>query len=106
MASEPEHGLGYDIALNLVRAAIDRCLAHVEIASGGAGGIVGSDIFVVPEAVLVRKAIIPDRLEGELGDALLNFGSTNLEDRTLWTRYLPFGFSGERPQLGEFECRK
>src|SRR6185312_12570567 len=44
--SAPEHGLGDDVALDLVRSAVDRRLAHVEVRAGerrdeGAGVLVG-----------------------------------------------------------------
>src|SRR5579871_5699779 len=103
---EPQHRFGDDVALDLVRAAEDRELAHVEIPARGAGCIIRPDIFVGAEAPLVGQAVIADRLERELGDPLRDLGAPDLEDRAFRTGHLALRLGGERAQFRELESRE
>ena len=76
--------LGDNIALDLVRAAIDRGLAHVKIGSGCMLGIVRSTrIFVrarIRDIAIIGRAVMPHRFKRQLGQLLLDFCTFDLED--------------------------
>src|SRR5579872_4343556 len=89
-ALEAEHELGDDVLLDLVRAAVDRALAPVEVVRRQPAGIIGPDRRLVGALALVvdREGVVADRLEQELGDRLLDLGAADLEDRGLGPRTL------------------
>ena len=87
--------LGDDVALDLVRSAVDRRLAHVEIGRRRAVGVVRTDRVLVvafAEAAEIRRAIVADGFQRELGDALLDLGALDLQDRAFRARALAGGF--------------
>src|ERR1700674_1157694 len=94
-----QHGLGDYVALNLVRTAIDRRLAHVEIHARGPDRVFRPHgILVVAEPVRIGIGVIADSLERQLGDALLDFRPLDLENGTLGSGMSPACFRGERAQ--------
>ena len=102
--SEAEHHLGDDVVLDLVRAAIDRGLAHVGVGGRREVGIVRPDrklVVAVPgEAAEVGRAIDADRLQRQLGDPLLDLGALDLEDRAFRTGALALALARERAEFG------
>src|SRR5262249_26122597 len=105
--SQPQNRLGDDVALDLVRAAVDRGLAHVEIAPRDAPGVVGTGrVFVAAHAALVGERVVAHRFLGQLGDALLDLGAADLQDRAFGAGHVALGFLRQRAQLGEFERRE
>src|SRR5688572_4227048 len=85
-ASKPQYRLRDDVLLDLVRAAIDRDLAPVEVLRRERRGVVRADRRLVPAVVvgmrhLVGQRVGADRLHQELGDVLLDLRSLDLEDR-------------------------
>src|SRR3546814_9475060 len=80
--SEAEHHLRDDVALDLVRPAIDGRLAHVEIGRRGAMGIVGTDrmlVVALSEPAEIGGAIMADRLQRQFGQSLLDLAALDLE---------------------------
>src|SRR3546814_3766359 len=89
--SEPQNHLRDDVALDLVRSAIDGRLAHVEIGRRGAVCIVGPDrmlIVALSETAKVRSAIMADGFERQFGQPLLDFAALDLEQARLRPRTL------------------
>src|ERR1035438_1932503 len=77
--SQPQHGLGDDVALDFVGAAVDRDLAVVEIARrdlrGPVHGLVAAVVAVLVEGGGERA----DHFHQELGGGLLDFRALDLE---------------------------
>ncbi len=74
----PQHHLGDDVALDLVRPAVNRRLARVEIGRRGAVGVIGADgvlVVAFTKAAEIRRAIMADRFQCEFGNPLLDFAS-------------------------------
>src|SRR4051812_12456445 len=82
--SKPQYRLGDDVPLDLVRAAVDRDLAPVEIGRRDGAGPVGADrrlVLAVLGLVLVGQGVGTDHLHQELGRRLLDLRALDLEDR-------------------------
>src|SRR3546814_16420816 len=84
--SKTQPHLRDDVALDLVRPAIDRRLAHVEIGRRGAVGVIGADRMLVvarkvvgPETAEIGRAIMADRLQRQFGQPLLDLAALALE---------------------------
>src|SRR5690348_2942004 len=106
-ASQPQHHLRDHVLLDLVRAAIDRSLAVVEIMRRQGRSVVGPDRLLVP-AFLERLALEgervgADRLHGEFGQALLDLRALDLEERALGARPLAAAHRGDHAQIGDLE---
>src|SRR5260370_1984162 len=75
--SQPQYGFGDDILLNLVRTAIDRDLAPVEIVRRQRARPFGADRWLVPAIAVVlgllRHRIGADRLHPQPPARLLDF---------------------------------
>src|SRR3954471_10078378 len=81
---QPENRLGDDVLLDLVRAAIDRDLAPVEVGRRDRAGPVGPDrrlVRAVLVLLLVGHGVGADDLHQELGRRLLDLRALDLEDR-------------------------
>src|SRR5690348_15041158 len=106
-ASESEDHLGDHVALDLVRAAIDRDLAIVEVMRRDRRGVIGADRLAVPACfhrlALERHGIGPERFHGELGELLLDVGALDLEDRALGAGTLAAAHGGDHAQIGDLE---
>src|SRR5258708_9181803 len=83
--SQSQYGFGDDILLNLVRTAIDRDLAPVEIVRRQRARPFGADRWLVPAIAVVvgflRQRIGADRLQQQLADGLLDFAALDLHNR-------------------------
>src|SRR3954466_1104598 len=79
--SKPQHGLRDDVALDLVRAAIDRHLAVIEIGRRDGRGPVALLVAAVVAFGRERHRKGTRHLEQELGQRLLDFRALDLEDR-------------------------
>ena len=99
--------LGNDVLLNLGAAAVDRRLAHVEIARRRGRRMVGTDrrlVGVVEQhAGLVRRGVLADRLHRQLGDALLDLRAAHLEGRDLGAGRAAQRHGRQRAQLAHLE---
>jgi len=81
-----QYRLGDDVLLNLVRTAVDRDFARVEVSRRDRRGPVGTDRRLVPALFVfvllpVRQRIGADDFHQELRRRLLDFGAFDLEDR-------------------------
>src|SRR3546814_12376100 len=97
--SKTQPHLRDDVALDLVRPAIDRRLAHVEIGRRGAMGVIGADRMLVvarkvvgPETAEIGRAIMADRLQRQFGQPLLDLAALDLEQ----ARFRPWPLAGVR----------
>src|SRR5947209_16911688 len=84
--SEPEDRFRDDVLLNLVRAAVDRDFAGVEISWRDGRGPIGADRRLIPSLFFfmllpVRQRVGTDDLHQEFGRRLLDFRALDLEDR-------------------------
>src|SRR5690349_20906424 len=85
-ALQPQYRLRDDVLLDLVRAAVDRDLAPVEVLRRERRAVVRADRRLVPAilvgvAELIWQRIRPDRLHQKLRDVLLDLRALDLEDR-------------------------
>src|SRR5580698_4542491 len=97
---ETENCLRNDVALNLVRPAIDGGLAHVEVTARLTQSVIGTNgVFVVAERLMVGIAVIADRFDRELRDPLLNLGALDFENRAFGAGMSAFGFRRQRAQF-------
>src|SRR5262252_1909330 len=84
--SQSQNRLGDDVLLDLVRSAVDRGLAPIEVMRRLRAGPFRPDGWLVPALAfimryLVRKRIGTDCLHQQLADRLLDFRSTDLQYR-------------------------
>src|SRR5215470_7156784 len=82
-ALQPQYRLRDDVLLDLVRAAIDRDLAPVEVLRRERRAVVRADRRLVPAILvgvteLIRQRIRPDRLHQQFRDALLDLRALDL----------------------------
>src|SRR3954463_10949297 len=82
---QPQYRLRDDVLLNLVRTAVDRDFAPVEVLRRERRRVVRADRRLVPAVVLrvaglVRQCVRADRLHQQFRDALLDFRALDLED--------------------------
>src|SRR5689334_18075430 len=83
--SKSQYRLRDDVLLDLVRAAVDRDLAPVEVLRRERRGVVRADRRLVPAvlvgvAELIRQRVGADRLQQQFRDALLDLRALDLED--------------------------
>src|ERR1700741_1192550 len=87
-ASEPQHHLRQDVALDLVRAAVDRGFAQIEIGRRERWTVFRPDRLAIPAVAqrfrLIGIGLVADRLHQQLGDALLDRRTDGLEVAHLW----------------------
>src|SRR5215470_13926718 len=104
--SQSQYRLRDDVLLNLVRAAIDRDLAPVEIMRRQGARPFRADRRLVPAIVAVGflgQRVRADRLEQQLADGLLDFASLDLQDRRGRVRLVALSRAGDDAKLGHFE---
>ena len=82
---EPEHFLGDDVALDLVRAAVNRGLAVIEIGTRCRDGRARAHRAAVKALLELRRhegqGVVSRQLDEEFVDALRYFGALYLQDR-------------------------
>src|SRR3954451_5879077 len=82
--SQPQDRLGDDLLLDLVRAAVDRDLAPVEVRWRDGSRPLGTDRGLVPALLLllrlVRQRVGADDFQQKLGRRLLDLGALDFED--------------------------
>src|SRR3546814_9627428 len=83
--SKPEDLLRYDVALNLVRSAVDRLLPRIQpfLHRGDAAFRARVRETGAAAVRMVDEAVNPGRLGREAGDLLIDFGAADLESRLL-----------------------
>src|SRR5262245_33406061 len=82
--SQSQYRLRDDVLLNLIRTAVDRDFAPVEIMRRQGACPFGADRRLVPTIVVVgflRQRIRADRLQQQFADGLLYFAALDLQDR-------------------------
>src|SRR5690606_10338970 len=100
--------LGNDVLLDLVRAAVDRGFAVVEIPQGGPGLAAMADALLLGEvqAILLGhpgQGVIPGRFHEQGIERLLYLGAFDLENGGLRAGRFADGNGGQRAQLRELE---
>ncbi len=83
--SEPQHQLRHDVVLNLIRPAVNRRCAGVEIFRHDHERMFRADRGDVGAPVAgfehMRRSVIADGLDAEFGDALVGVGAAQLDHR-------------------------
>src|SRR3954469_2272500 len=80
-SSQPQHGLGDDVALDLVGAAVDRDLAVVEIARRDLRSPVHRLVAAVVAVLVIGRGERPDHFHQKLGRGLLDLRALDLQYR-------------------------
>src|SRR5271156_148678 len=78
---QPQHGLGDDVALDFVGAAVDRDLAVVEIARRDLRGPVHRLVAAVVAMLVEGSGERADHFHQQLGSGLLDFRTLDLQNR-------------------------
>src|SRR5258705_4155048 len=102
---QTKHRFCDDVALDLVRSAVNAELARVEIFFRRGMPVVGPrhEHVVARRMLAQRKAIIADGAVREIGDALEDFGAPDLEKRGRRSRIYPSRHLRDHAQFGGFK---
>src|SRR6476659_4236708 len=102
---QTKHCFCDDVALDLVRSAVNAELARVEIFFRRGMAVVRTrhEHVVARRMLAQRKAIIADSAVREVGDALEDFGAPDLEQRSRRSRVYPSRHLRNHAQFGGFE---
>src|SRR5262249_45561118 len=96
-----------DVLLDLVRAAVDRRLAHVQVGGAERGGVSWTDRFAfepVPHGLAAEgQGVRAYRLHHQLRDGLLDLGPSDLQQRGLGAGSAAFGLGGDHAQVGDLQ---
>src|ERR1700687_5334973 len=104
-ALQTKHRFCDDVALDLVRSAINTKLARVEIFFRRGMSVVRSrhEHIVARRMLAKRQAIIADCAVCKVGDALEDFGAPDLEQRGCRSRVYPPRHLRDHTQFGGFK---
>src|SRR6266849_10653186 len=102
---QTKHRFCDDVALDLVRSAVDAELARVEIFFRRRMSVVRPrhEHIIARWMLAQRKAVIADRAVRQLGDALEDFGAPDLEQRRRRSGVYPPRHLRHHAQFGGFK---